>query len=305
MTNTRLIADRATAKSSLYIVSLGLTWGVSVAVIKSATATGIAEMQIIAVTAIPIAVALYGILRLQGRPLPATVDAWGYCAVCAFLIAVAPVYLTFLVLPHISLGLFSVIIATSSLITFAFSLVLGEDRFSWLKLGGITVGLIAVGVILVPQVDWNAQRFNAFVPLAFIIPVIYSTYDVFASRFWPTGGDAIGLAFGETLIAVVLTLPLAWLSWNGETDVTAWQGGWRIVAVLAAIWVFERILFFAAIRLAGAILAATAAYLATATGIVLGMVLFDEPFDPVLWLSFALLVVAIGLVSVQTRERQR
>ncbi len=298
-----IASTNPSARSSLYIVSLGLVWGLSYALIKYLSLTGIVEMQFIAVASVPLAIALFALARVRGQSLPNTLWAWVYCTVCAGLIAIAPVYLTLLVLNHITLGLLVVIVATSSLLTFLLSLALGEDRFSWFKMAGIVVGFVAIAILLAPKVDWRTQRLDIWIVVAFAIPVVYAVYDTFVSKFWPKGNNAIGLAFGETVMAFVLTAPVALATWKPDRDVEIWREAALLVAVLVVIWVFERVLFFAAIQFAGAIMAATAAYLATALAVVFGIILFDEPVDPTLWLSLALLIVAVGLTSHRTHSR--
>lgn len=67
------------------------------------------------------------------------------------------------------------------------------------------------------------------------------------------------------------------------------------VAVATAIWIVERIAFFTLIRDKGAVYTIQAVYLATPAAVIFAMIFFGGAADIWLWLSLAILMVALWL----------
>jgi hypothetical protein len=84
------------------------------------------------------------------------------------------------------------------------------------------------------------------------------------------------------------------LDWPGQAGHPSLVQHWILLAV-TAMWVLERFAYFILIRAKGAVYTVQATYVSTPVAVVISAVLFGGVADTWLWVSLALLMVALWL----------
>ncbi len=133
---------------------------------------------------------------------------------------------------------------------------------------------------------------------AFATPMLYAFYNSFCQHAWPQGMDTLTAGVVESFASAVLVLPaLLWLEplTSAVTGAPDFWLGMALVGFATVMWIAERVAYFTLIRSAGAVVTVQAVYAATPAGVVFGLLFFHE--QPTIWLfiSLALLILALWL----------
>ena len=282
---------------SLPAILLGSAWGLSIILIKYAAQSGINFFQIIFVSTVGVATTLFCYLRLTNRRFAYSSRFLLFGLICGSTAYFVPEFFSLMVLEHISAGLLSIVLTTSPLFTYLLALMFKEDELNIRKVFGLIIGFLGVLILLLSRNTFSIEQINTWLFLSFLIALSYAIHDVYASMNWPGDYDAIEVAFGESIFVGVLALPFMLFNLNISESIVNWHNGYWIVILLTVLWSFERILFFSTIKKGGAVFAAQAAYVSPPVSILLGMLLFDETFEIILWVCLIIILISVTLIS--------
>jgi drug/metabolite transporter (DMT)-like permease len=194
-----------------------------------------------------------------------------------------------------SVPLFSLVIA---------HFLLQDERFTWLRLGGLVTGFVGVALIfsrdlrgLLPgtggNLDWPVVRGQ----LAVVAAAFCYALSAVLIRRWLRGFEPMILAAfqvsGAFLFALLGTLLF-------ETPIRLAMSG---KSVFALLWLgllgtcLAYLLYFYILRAWGATRATLVTYVVPVFGVALGALILDEPLNRHLLAGFALIVAGIALVN--------
>jgi drug/metabolite transporter (DMT)-like permease len=130
---------------------------------------------------------------------------------------------------------------------------------------------------------------------ALAIPVLYCVYNTYSARFWPKEANTLQVGAVESFFSGMFALPaVAWIATQAGEYGPPLPYYW-ILAAACLMWIVERISFFTLISEKGSVYTIQATYISTPAAVVIAAVFFGGAKDAWLWLSLALLMVAIYL----------
>lgn len=285
-----------------FLLLLGCGWGLTQPLIKITVTAGYAPFGVL-FWQVFIGALCLGILRWrQLRRMPfnrRTLAVWLMIAVIG---SVLPSVTSFRAAFHLPSGLMSIVIATIPMMAFPIALALGNDRFSWRRLGGLTLGLIGVAFIALPEASLPERAMIAFLPLALIAPFCYACEGNIVARWGTAGLDPFAVLFGASVIGTLIALPLA----VGSGQFIVPQAPFILADLTMVLSAIIHVLVYAGyvwlIGRAGAVFAGQVSYVVTGSGVLWAMMLLGERYS--LWVWAALGCMALGLAFVQPRLAQ-
>jgi len=296
---TRFFDSRSGMITLLLI--LGVGWGATQPLGKLATSTGYPPFGLIFWQLVICTVVLGSLSLVRGRGLIFTRASLRFYVVVALLGTLVPNATFYISVARLPAGIMSILISTVPLLAFPMALMLGIDRFSVPRLLGLCLGLCGVLLIALPKASLPDPAMAAFLPFALIGPLFYAMEGTYVARFGTAGMDALQAMFGASLVGLVMCLPvvLALDQWF----VPALPFGpaeWGLLLSSALHGLLYATYVWLAAR-AGAVFAAQASYIVTASGLFWSMILLGERFSSWVWL--ALVVMLAGLAMVQPRPK--
>ena len=201
---------------------------------------------------------------------------------------------------HLPAGVISILLSLVPMFAFPIALLLGNDRFGWLRLGGLFCGLLGVALLVGPAASLPERAMVAFIPLALIAPFFYGVEGNVVARFGMAGLDPVQLLCGASLVGAAISLPLAlgsghWIDprppWGAPDLALIASSVIHSVVYAGYVWMVGR---------AGAVFAAQVSYLVTGFGVLWAMALLGERYSG--WIWAALAVMFVGLFLVQPRR---
>lgn len=278
----------------LYFVSLGLFWGVSPSLYSYWGGAGVPATHIIFYSGAGIALVMGLVARRLEGAFGWTWPIQRYALICAALMNV-PFTWSLTLARHVPTAELALIFSLSPLVSFLVGVVSGRDVLTARRTLGITMGFLASAILIVSRDGMVSGEVSWWLIAAFINPVLWSCYNWFAQVNWPKGATTLSVGAAESLWSSILVMPF--MLYFSPPWATAYTGSWAVWSLVAAtaMWVAERVSFFTLIRERGAAYTSQAIYLATPAAVLIAMFLFGGAGDHWLWVSLALLMLALYL----------
>ncbi len=180
--------------------------------------------------------------------------------------------------------------------TVILALLLADDeRLTPLKILGVVIGFVGVGILLLPDLRQGLQA-SLLGQLAIIASSIsYAGAAIFA-RKWLRGQPPLMSTTGQLTTGLVFMLPISLLSgqpFHGLPSLPA-MASWLALTVLGTV--FAYIIYYKLIEWTSATFVSTVTYIIPVFGLVLGALVLGETVTVNLLLSLGLILLGILLV---------
>ena len=285
------------------LFALSLLWGGSFFFIGVAV-SDLPPLTIVALRVGLAAIALWSIAWVIGLRPPRSMKVWIAFLGMGLLNNVIPFTLIAWGQVQIASGLASILNATTPLFTVIFAgMLLSDERFTPLKLGGVAIGFI--GVVVMIGAPALADGGGTFAKLAIIgAAVSYGLAGVYGRRFKAMAVNPIVTAAGQVTASALLMAPIA-LAVDGPLDFAGPSAGtWAAIIGLAVLsTAVAYVLYFKILETAGATNLLLVTLLIPVSAILLGSLFLNESLELIHFIGMAL--IALGLSAIDGRLWQR
>lgn len=275
-------------------LSLGLFWGVTPSLYKYLADINMPVLHTIFYSGVIVGFVMlgYAMTRSGHRKIDLRVVAYGFG--CAALMN-TPFAINLVLAAHVPPTELSIIVTLAPFFNYLFALVIRHESATPRKMLAIVFGFTSTLVLILSREGVISGQISWPLIASLSIPILYSVYDSFAAHAWPQGADTIQAGAFESLWSGLIVFPLIfWLSPFGAPENPTLLQHWAVI-VLALMWVVERVVFFTLITTRGAVFTAQSIYISTPTAVVMSAIFFGGGTDFWLWVSLAILMVAIYL----------
>lgn len=296
---------RAAILPVVLLLFLGMSWGLRVALLKLAAQSGIPHAAVAATTTLGVALCLSGISIVRRRPFPVSLGRLPFFLLCALIGYVVPFFLQLYAAARVPASSLALIFSLLPIATLIIAFAARTDRPTWVGAVSTILGIAAVVILLAPEVRAADLNAGSGTVAALLVPFTFGIYYNFVASRWPEGLDSIQVATGEVLAAIPLMLPIYF--WSGAVFPFSgtWNTGQWAVLVMIVFWTIDTYLYFEIVRLAGPVFTSQANYVMLLSGVIWGAVFFAERPTAIFWLSLALVVIALALLSWQRLRAPR
>ena len=283
----------------LALAVMGVGWGGSFSLLRlarldGAPAIGIAFWEGFGAGALLL---LYMLARRVAVPLDRA--SLRFYLVSGFLGIGLPICFVTWAAAYLPVGILTLTMVLVPILTYGISIPLGVERYAPVRVAGIVAGLAGIALVLLPETSLPEPRMTGFAAMAFASTVCYAIQNVYVARSTPAGMGALAMSMGTLLVGGAMLIPIML-----ATDSTlALLGSWGLqqwaAMGMTLINATCTIIFLRLILSAGPVFTSLTAYVMTLSGLLWGILLFDERFSGWVWAAFALLFVGVGLVGVR------
>ena len=283
-----------TNRHFLYFLALGLFWGLSPSFYRVMGEDYVPVTHIVAYSGLGVGVALAVVARTTTGRVDFSRQVLAYGFGCAALMNV-PFAAGLVFARHVPTTELALIMSTAPFFNYAVALLTGRENAAPRRLAAVAAGFTSSAILILSRQGTLSGEISWWTLAAFLSPVMYTAYNWFASRHWPKDADTMSVGASESIWSAVIVAPFLLVfapPWSGETP--ALLAYWSVLAA-TLMWVIERIAFFTLIRDKGAVYTIQAVYVATPAAVIFAMVFFGGASDIWLWISLAVLMVALWL----------
>ncbi len=280
-----------------WLLFIGTSWGLTQPLIKIAVSSGYKPLGIIFWQMVISVFALGAINMARRRPLPLNRRVIGFYIVFALigtLIPNAASYKAYTVLPS---GVMSLLLSLIPMMAFPIALVFGLDKFSIKRTAGLSLGLLAVLLIIgVPDALPNGAML-VFIPLGLLASLMYAFEGNFVARFGTGGAGPLQLLLGASIIGAAISGPIALGTGQWINPIHVWDIADLALIASALIHTLVYTLYVMIVRSYGPIFSVQVSYIVTAAGLGWAMLILGERYSGPIWLALGIMFVGIYLVS--------
>ncbi len=248
--------------------------------------------------------ALFSILCMVSRIRPFRRKYLRHYLVLAAVGIVVPNSIYFNAAPHLSAGILSITVSTVPMFTYILMWVMKYEAAKGSRMVGISLGMFAILLLIVPDQGLESTDASLWTIAVLVCAVLYSIENVYIGEWVDDHIDVRELLCGANIVASVFLIPMILV--NGHGVAMSWWQSESAMAVMA-IALFSATaytLFFYSIKLAGPVFASQCAYIVTVSGVLWGIVLFSESHSFWVWVSVAVMLLGLSLVSpITTQEK--
>lgn len=283
----------------IVLLVIGVAWGLTGPLSKLAVSTGNHPIGITFWNTVIGVIVLTTLLLATGKRLPLSRHHVFFFLVCGLLGTALPSSVSYKAYEYLPVGVNLIIISLVPMATILLALPLGLEKLDPGRFAGLLLGIIAVIMIAAPDTSLPDPGMAKWVILPVIASICYAAENVFIAKANPGDCDALtimcGLMWGGFfLITPAMIASGAWfdISTLGAPELaTLGISLLHIIAYFGYIWLIGK---------AGPVFAAQVAYVVTGSGVVFGMMIYDEQHSP--WIWAALCLMFVGLTLVKPRE---
>ena len=285
--------------SLLILLFLGIVWGLSFSLARMATESGIHPVMINYWSCLISATLLSAYCAFTKTIPPITRSLVGFYCICAVLGSVIPGTLYFYAAAHVSAGVLSITIATVPLLTFIAAAVFRIEAVSYKRILGILCGISSIGLLVVPDSSLPNPNAAPWVIMMVLAAACYAAEGLVIATRAPPKVDVFVVVTAVLIMAVIIMTPIVWLT--GTFELMPWPFSRSVGAILGMSVIMATAYggFYYLIVLAGPVYASQTAYLITLSGVLWGILIFDETHSAWIWASLAVMMVALSLVKPQ------
>ncbi len=277
-----------------YFMSLGLFWGISPSFYKYLANINMHWSHTIFVTGIGVGLVMLLISAWKSGTFLLDKSVLRYGAGCAFLMNV-PFAINLYLAHYVPPTELSIVITTSPFFSYLLALATGWESATGRRLLAIAAGFTSTLVLILSREGMLQGHVSWWLVLSLLVPMFYTLYNAYAGRAWPEKADTLKAGAAESLFSGLFALPMVFLFAPFGSEGTPPLSAYWIMVALVAMWVVERIAYFTLIRDKGAVYTVQATYVSTPAAVIIAAVFFGGVQDKWLWVSLALLMVALYL----------
>lgn len=283
-----------TRQDWLLIWTLSLLWGGSFLFVEIAL-TALPPLVIVWLRVALGAAVLAGALRVMRLPFPPR-RAFGALLVMGFLNNVLPFSLFATAQGQITGALAAVLNATTPLFTLVVAhLATADERITKAKLGGLTLGIAGVAVMM-SGAAWQGEVLAK--AMCLLAALSYGLAAVWGRRFRGLGLAPLTIAFGQVAASTLLLAPLILWRHNApfwpRAEVAGAILGIAVLSTAAAYLIYFRLL-----ARVGATRLSVVTFLIPVSAALLGAVVLGERLAVQHWVGFGL--ISLGLLAINGR----
>ena len=285
--------------SLLILLFLGIVWGLSFSLARMATESGIHPVMINYWSCLISATLLSAYCAFTKTIPPITRSLVGFYFICAVLGSVIPGTLYFYAAAHVSAGVLSITIATVPLLTFIAAAVFRIEAVSYKRILGILCGISSIGLLVVPDSSLPNPNAAPWVIMMVLAAACYAAEGLVIATRAPPKVNVFVVVTAVLITAVIIMTPIVWLT--GTFELMPWPFSRSVGAILGMSVIMATAYggFYYLIVLAGPVYASQTAYLITLSGVLWGILIFDETHSAWIWASLAVMMIALSLVKPQ------
>lgn len=282
------------------LIIFGALWGLTFTLMKIASEGGAHPLGLSFWNAALGAAGLLAINLLRRRPVPLQPRYLKFYAITSILGTSVPGTAYFYAAAHLPAGVLSISIAAVPMLTFLAAVALGLDRWSLLRVSGVLLGIVAVGLIVLPKTALPDSGSAPWMLAALFAAGCYTAENIYLTLRRPAEIDPFTLLIGMFAFAAVMLAPVVYFA-DAFMPLQFPPGRIELaIFLMTAINAASYGAFIYLVGVAGPVFASLMGYLVTLSGVAWGILIFAEVHSVWIWAALAIMIA--GLTLVQPRK---
>lgn len=223
--------------------------------------------------------------------------AVGYCLIAGATGYVLPSILTVWSVTRLGAGLVAMTFTLVPVLTYALALLFRLEACRPVRVAGIASAFCGAVFMTAPNVGSTFAADTIWLFIVLFIPISLSVSGIYRSIAWPQGYSPAQLAAGMLFMSALMLGAVS--LWSAEDYLVFFSGhaaDWIVLLQMVAAFL-SYVLVFKVQQDYGPVFQSLMGYVSTATGVLVGYLIFQEEFSAMIWVAFGFLVLGMILVN--------
>ncbi|MES2614898.1 MAG: DMT family transporter [Bdellovibrionota bacterium] len=273
---------------------LGCTWGTSFSIAKYAMQSGITPLGYSFWQSVGPAILISCVVLLKEKKIPLSINHLLFYIVCGLIGICLPNLSMYFSAPHLDSGLLGLVVNTSPIMTYGFSILFIIEKFRPVRFSGICIGFLGLLLLFLPKLNYPAQWH--WLLFALSTPFLLSLCTIFMVKARPKNSSSLSLSAGMLIAAAVMIIPVT-LNAHQFHPLTTFNLPNLFIVIEILLSSLGYILFFELLKTAGPVYYSLVGCVVALVGLLWGAIIFKETPTSLEWIAVTLILGAIFLVS--------
>ena len=285
---------------SLFLLfSLGITWGTSFSIAKFAMESGITPLGYSFWQSFGPAVLIFIATCIQQKSVPPfNKQHLFFYFICGLLGIALPNLTMYFSAVHVPSGILGLIVNTSPILTYIFSILFLLEKFAWARFLGIVIGFLGLLILFLPKLsNFGDYKWMLF---ALLTPLLLALCTVFMVKLRPHSTSSLALSSGMLIASTCIIAPVIIYTNNFHPIGLPLSTPNLFILIEIVLSSIGYILFFELLRVAGPVFYSLVGCIVALAGLFWGYVIFNEQIKLLEWISIVFIIISIFLVSRKT-----
>lgn len=283
------------------LILLGFTWGTSFSIAKFAMESGITPLGYSFWQSVgPAILVSFIVILTEKKFISLSKQHILFYIICGLTGICLPNLSMYFSSPHLDSGLLGLVVNTSPIITYAFSILFFVEKFNIVRFMGICLGFLGIFLLLLPKLNFTAQLH--WLLFSFFTPLLLALCTIFMVKARPKNSSSLSLSAGMLIAAAIMITPVTLYSHQFH-PLTAMNLPNFFIVLEIILSSLGYILFFELLRVAGPVYYSLVGCIVSLAGLFWGFVIFKEFPSYAEWVAASFLICAIFMVSFVQREK--
>lgn len=281
---------------------LGILWGSGYSIARFATTHDITPLGYAFWQSLGPAIltSLFCLFNRYSLPLhKSNVYYYLICGLVGIAIPNSNMYISSAKLPA---SLLAILVNTVPLITYLFTLVLRQERFSLLRFLGIILGFLGILCLVIPKASLPSFAMIPWIFITLLTPICFASCAIYAAAQQKNRGNVVIQAAGMLTVSAILLLPIVLYTGNFYWPKPPFSATDWVILLEIVLSTIGYILFFQLLRLAGAVYYSLVGGIVMLAGIFWSWLIFGETLN--IWTSVTTLLILAGIYLVTLGQRK-
>lgn len=284
-------------KALSLLVSLGFIWGSGYSIARFAMTNGITPLGYAFWQAFGPAILLLMIIIIKKIKFPFDWPHIRYYFMTGLLGIAIPNTNMYIAAPHLPAGVLAVVVNTVPIIAYPLALLAKLERFAWLRIIGVLLGICGILCIILPKASLPDNHMIAWVLVALISPLCFASCAILSSRMQGIHTNSLALSAGMLLFAGAMLTPLVFGLHQFVMLAPPFSLAKWVIVLEIILSSIGYILFFELLKNAGPVYYTLVGGLVGLTGVFWGWLIFHETLNIWLILAISFILLAIACVT--------
>lgn len=283
------------------LITLGLIWGSGYAIARYAVTNGVSPLGYTFWQCLGPAIILSLLSLFQKAQVNFTFKDILFFIVCGLIGIAIPNTNMYFAAAHLPAGMLALLVNTVPIFIYPLALASKQEKFDFVRFLSICLAIIGVLVLVLPKTSFPDKHAAIWVLFALLTPFCFALFATYVNPKKPNDCTSLTLAAGMMVTATVLLTPLVFVThqfYAFHYPLTLPMYIILLEIVLSSTGYF---LLFWLLKIAGPVYYSLTDSIVAATGIIWGVIIFNEHFTVIRGIAFLLIFCAIVLMTLRQR----
>lgn len=275
----------------------GTAWGLTFSLTKMATDTGAAVIGIAFWQTLISGMMLMGYAYLRNGHIGITMRHLPLIASVSMTGVLVPGLIFYAATRHVQPGILAIADTLVPMMTFALALLIGLEKSSSRRLIGLFAGITGILLLVIPESSLPNAAATFWVLISCLGATCYAFENLIIDAFKPADLGPIRLSVGMNIFAASILFPLALITdsfFIPQFPMRVLEWSLLGIATISAIAYSS---FVYLIVKTGPVFASQVGFMVTITGVLWGIVIFQDEYSGTVWLALVIMMIGLALVT--------